>query len=133
MQQATEAREARKAQTPHERAGDTFLGFLKNELLKIPENVWSNYTIAAMTMPNNFSQPTLQQMGHMGQQQMGQAQMGLMGPPQLMPLTGPPHQHAHQPQSPMGPPLMSPPVMPYSQIQQRQATSTPSQQAYPAL
>ncbi|XP_078263439.1 uncharacterized protein LOC144597764 isoform X2 [Rhinoraja longicauda] len=120
MQQATEAREARQVMTqpqiPHERAVDTFLEFLKNELLKIPENVWFNYTMAAMTMAHNFSQATLQQMGHMGH-----PQMGLMEPPQRMALTEPPHQQAHQPQSWMGPPVMS-----YSQIQQRQATSTPS-------
>ncbi|XP_078262090.1 uncharacterized protein LOC144597050 [Rhinoraja longicauda] len=83
-------------QIPHERAVDTFLGFLKNELLKIPENVWFNYTVAAMMMAHNFSQPTLQQMGYIGQQQMGQAQMGLMGPPQQTPLTGPPHCQIHK-------------------------------------
>ncbi|XP_032890954.1 uncharacterized protein LOC116981886 isoform X1 [Amblyraja radiata] len=71
MQQATEAREARLAmtqpQTPHERAVDTFLGFLKTEVLKIPENIWFDYTMAAMKVAHNFSQPTQQQRGHMGQ------------------------------------------------------------------
>ncbi|XP_055489782.1 uncharacterized protein LOC129696185 isoform X3 [Leucoraja erinacea] len=86
MQQATEAREARQAmtqpQTPHERAVDTFQAFLKTELLKIPENMWFNYTMAAMKVAHNFSHPTLQLLGHMGEQQMG--------------LMGSPHQHAHQ-------------------------------------
>ncbi|XP_032869955.1 uncharacterized protein LOC116967469 [Amblyraja radiata] len=61
MQQATEAGEARQAmtqpQTPHERAVDIFQGFLKTELLKIPENMWFKYTMAAMTVAHNFSQP----------------------------------------------------------------------------
>ncbi|XP_032884410.1 uncharacterized protein LOC116977772 [Amblyraja radiata] len=142
MQQATEAREARQAmtqpQTPHEKAVDTFLGFLKTELLKIPENLWFNYSVSAMTMAHKFSQST--------QQQMGRPQMG---PPQQMPLMGPPHQQAHQPPSLMAPSQMPPPVMPcspmatspmgrspsstgqqqqYSQKQQQQPTSTPSPQ-----
>ncbi|XP_078251648.1 uncharacterized protein LOC144591345 isoform X2 [Rhinoraja longicauda] len=52
MQQATEARQAMaQPRTPR----DTFLGFVKNELLKIPDNVWFNYTITA----HNFFQPNL--------------------------------------------------------------------------
>ncbi|XP_078273646.1 uncharacterized protein LOC144603811 [Rhinoraja longicauda] len=127
MQQTTEAREARQAMAQPRTPRDTFLGFLMNELLKILDNVWFNYTIAA----HNFFQP----MGNMGQQQMGRAPMGppqqmpLMGPPQQMPLMGPPQQRAHQPQSLMGPPLMPPPLMPYY----RQATSLPSLQAFTVL
>ncbi|XP_078288075.1 uncharacterized protein LOC144612369 isoform X2 [Rhinoraja longicauda] len=78
MQQATEVRHAMaQPLTPHERAVDTFLGFLKNALLKIPEDVWFKYTMAAMTMAHNFSQPDLQQMQR--------PKMGLLEPPQQMP------------------------------------------------
>ncbi|XP_032869111.1 uncharacterized protein LOC116966869 isoform X2 [Amblyraja radiata] len=61
VQQATGAREARHSmiqpQTSHERAVDTFLAFLKTELLKIPENVWNNYTIDALSRAQSFSRP----------------------------------------------------------------------------
>ncbi|XP_078269897.1 uncharacterized protein LOC144601573 [Rhinoraja longicauda] len=128
---------------------DTFLGFLKNELLKIPDNVWFNYTIAAMTMAHNFSQPNLLQMGYMGRalqqmgralmgppQQMGQALMGppqqmgqaLMGPPQQMPLMGPPQQMPLMgPPQQMGQALMGPPQ------QMGQALMGPPQQMGQAL
>lgn len=61
VQQATGAREARHSmiqpQTSHERAVDTFLAFLKTELLKIPENVWNSYTIDALSRAQSFSRP----------------------------------------------------------------------------
>ncbi|XP_032887720.1 uncharacterized protein LOC116979893 [Amblyraja radiata] len=127
---ATEAKEAILAmtqpETPHERAVDSFLGFYKTELLKIPENMWVDYIMAAIAVAQNFSHPTQQQTVHIGQPQMVQM--------------GPPFQQAHQPQSLMEPPQMQPPLMSCSPMAtspmgrspsstgQQHSTSTQSQQ-----
>ncbi|XP_078259326.1 uncharacterized protein LOC144595618 [Rhinoraja longicauda] len=68
MQQVEESRNVvqimAQPQTTHEMAVDTFLGFLKTQILKIPHEAWFSYTIDALMMARDFSH----QMGNMGQQ-----------------------------------------------------------------